>query len=314
MVSPTPTPPKRGLVIPMPNITQLRKTYPPHLSVSDLDILLSSTLKKPKEFIFAHPEYPISIIQYLRFRWFIHRYRQGYSVAAITHHKEFFDLDFYVNRHTLIPRPETEMMVEEVIEKIKKTTNQKNILIDVGTGSGCIPIAINKTIKQCNNKTITTLAIDISRPALRVAHHNARTHNVFINFLHGNLLEPLLTNSELRTKNSELVIITANLPYLTHEQFASEPSVQREPYSALVAEKTGLALYEKLLQQFSTLITKYLISNIQYYLFFEIDPSQSSAITLLIKNHLPHASVEIKKDLARRDRLVAIQINRKYPD
>src|SRR3989344_9530806 len=154
MVSPTPTPPKRGLVIPMPNITQLRKTYPPHLSVSDLDILLSSTLKKPKEFIFAHPEYPISIIQYLRFRWFIHRYRQGYSVAAITHHKEFFDLDFYVNRHTLIPRPETEMMVEEVVAKISNI-HYPISLIDVGTGSGCIPIAI---AKQLNDGTIGQLA------------------------------------------------------------------------------------------------------------------------------------------------------------
>jgi len=288
-------------------IITLRKTYPPHLSISDLDILLSFAIKKPKEFIFAHPKYPISIIQYLRFRWFIHRYRQGYSVAAITHHKEFFGMDFYVNIHTLIPRPETEMMVEEAIQEIKKTKKQKIALIDVGTGSGCIPIAIANHIRKSGlSGNLDMFAVDISHPALRVARRNTRTHNVFINFLRGNLLEPILKNSKLIPPNSEL-IITANLPYLTHEQFASEPSIQREPYSALVAEKNGLALYEELLQQFSTLITKYPISNIQYHLFFEIDPSQSSAITSLIKNNLPHATVEIKKDLAGRDRLVVIK-------
>ncbi len=332
----------------MPNITQLRKTYPPHLSVSNLDILLSSALKKPKEFLCSHPEYPISIIQHLRFRRFIYHYKKGYSVAAITHHKEFFGLDFYVNRYTLIPRPETELMIEEVIRTLTtdcglqttaQTTEQSTVvrrpstvdhivLIDVGTGSGCIPIAIAKILKYSNIKIFAT---DISRGALRVARRNARTHNVSINFLHGNLLEPLCGRPlpwgegrgvrgwlaslcrrasphpfslSPRERETKLVVITANLPYLTPEQFAAEPSIQREPRSALVGGRNGLELYEKLLTQIASLI-----SNIKYpiFIFFEIDPSQSEKITALVKKYLPESSVAIKPDLAGRDRVVVIK-------
>ncbi len=312
----------------MLNIAALQKKYSDWLA-PDFEILLAHAIAKPKEFLFTHPEYRPTTLKRLRLAYFLYLKKLGWSVANITHHKEFYGLDFYVNRHTLIPRPETELMVEEVVKRIwttdyrLQTTAQPSrspstvVLIDVGTGTGCIPISIIKTLKQENIKTIAT---DISRSTLRVARRNARTHKVFINFLHGNLLEPIARNYELLAMNYELVIITANLPYLTAEQFAAEPSIQREPRTALVGGKDGLTLYEELLQQIKRLTDYGLRTTAQpsrslsavvcsLVVFFEIDPSQSHPITTLIKNYLPQTIIEIKKDLAGRDRLVVVELN-----
>ncbi len=261
----------------------------------DTEILIATAISKPREFIFTYPEYKLSLWQQIRLQYFTDLRKKDYSIAAIVGHKEFYGLDFFVNKNVLIPRPDTELMVEEVLRILP---NDESILIDVGTGSGCIPISILK-----NSQTPTeTFAIDISRSALRVAKRNARKHAVKIQFLRGDLLEPFLNSYKLYPKN---LVITANLPYLTEQQFQSEPSIQREPKQALVALHNGLALYEELLEQIKTLISN---SQIQISAFLEIDPSQTEAISVLIKKFLPEGSVEVKKDLAGLDRLVVINL------
>ena len=257
------------------------------MNVMDFELLKAHAIKKPKEFLYSHPEYRLSIWERLKLKYFIFLRKYGYSIAAITKHKEFYGLDFFVNKHVLIPRPDTELMVTEAIEEIKKT--DKKILVDVGTGSGCMPISILKNLPA----PIPTYAIDISSSALKVAKKNARTHNVNINFFHGNLLEPIL--KQITGK----IIITANLPYLTEQQFKTEPSIQREPKNALVADNNGLALYEELLQQIKT-------SSLVATIFLEIDPSQTESITELVTKYLPGLKIEIKKDLSGLDRLIKI--------
>ena len=305
-------------------IIDLQKKYR-DTPASDLDLLLAAAIKKEKEFVYSHPEYPISIIHYLRFRWFIHLYKKGYSVAAITKHKEFYGLDFFVNKNVLIPRPDTELMVAEATKIMNyelRIKNDKTILIDVGTGSGCIPIAIMKTLAH---KNINTFAIDISGSALMVAKKNAKKHNVKISFLRGNLLEPIiprLGGAGLKARGglvrpslasepppthpypaqAGITIITANLPYLTEQQFQSESSIQREPKNALVAKNNGLALYEELFKQ----ITKFKIYNLKFIILLEIDPAQTDKISKLIKTYLPDTKIETKKDLAGLYRLVKI--------
>ncbi len=193
----------------------------------------------------------------------------------------------------LIPRPETELMVETTLTEIKNRPAEVT-LIDVGVGSGCVPISIGKK----SEKKINILAIDISCLAIRVAKKNAKTHGVDIKFLYGSLLSPL-RSANIHT-NSD-VIITANLPYLTDKQFAEEPSIQREPKIALVAEHNGLALYEKLLYQ-----TKTVFPNKKITLFLEIDPTQTEEIKKIILLLYHEAQIEIKKDLSGLDRLVKI--------
>lgn len=264
----------------------------------DLDLLLAESIHQKKEYIFSHPEYKLSLWEYLRFRYFFYKYSQGYSVAAILGHKEFRGLDFYVNKNVLIPRPETELMVENAIEEMKKI-NKEIILVDVGTGSGCIPISILKS--GIPNK-ISTYALDISGEALRIARKNIIRHNVKINLIHSNLLTSFLSSSSfLSSLSLHHFIITANLPYLTESQFKSEKSIQKEPKKALISDnKDGLEIYEKLLKQIQQLKNEKTI-------FLEIDPSQSGAINFLVSKYLPNAKSEIQKDLSGQDRLVVIR-------
>ena len=231
----------------MPNIKQiLLKTK---LSKLDAELIIAHVLKKPREYVVAHPELKINILKIWKIKKLFKARQNNFPLSYITGKKNFFGLDFIVNKNVLIPRPETELMVSTAINE-QKTINKKNIIfVDVGTGSGCIPISIAKNLK---NKKTKFFAVDISKKALSIAKQNAKKHNVNIKFYQGNLLEPLIKNSNIisepRTPNSEL-FITANLPYITEKQFQTEPSIQHEPKKSLVADNQGLALYEKLLKQ-----------------------------------------------------------------
>lgn len=266
----------------------------------DAEILLATTLHVPREYLFSHDDEALSKSCEVRFRHLCAKRKCGVPLAYLTGHKGFFGLDFFVNRHVLIPRPETELLVELAIERIKNYQSKiKNILlIDVGTGSGCIPIAI---LKSLNQKNIKSFATDNSRTALGIARKNAIRHSVDITFLHGNLLYPI----PLTLKSLSPVLITANLPYLTKEQFVREPSIQYEPHHALVADDLdGTSLYEKLLEQLQSLVSSF---QFPVSLFFEIDPSQSQKMTSLIKRYLPKTTIEIKKDLCGRDRVISVE-------
>lgn len=256
-------------------------------------ILFSEAIKKDRVFALTHTEYRPNIFERIRYAYFLLQRRRGYSVAAIIGHKEFFGLNFYVNKHVLIPRPDTELMVEEAIKTIK-SSDEKTLLIDIGVGSGCVPISIAKNI----GKEIKIIASDISCHALYVAKKNATRHGVRIKFLYGSLLSAL---NRRDLESSTNIIITANLPYLTNEQFQAEPSIWREPKTALVAYNGGLALYEKLLEQ-----TSIVFPNKKITLFFEIDPTQDERIRKIIKHFYPDALIEIKKDLSGLNRLVKI--------
>ncbi len=273
---------------------------------NDKLILLAWAIGQTKEQILAHPEKYVTLSTYFRFRHLLFRRKRGWPIAYLTGHKEFFGLDFIVNRHTLIPRPETELIVEIAGNEIKKNKANKIILIDVGTGTGCIPISIlkkyNGAAEQANN--ITAFASDISRAALRVAKHNAKIHKVKITFLPGNLLKPAIHYLNLKNLQPTTLIITANLPYLTAEQYAAESTIKKEPRSALVAENNGLALYEKLFQQLRAV--KQLNNQT---IIVEIDPDQSAMLQTMIKKNFPTASAEIKKDLAGRDRAAVIWLS-----
>jgi release factor glutamine methyltransferase len=276
-------------------------------AVLDAEALLGLTIKKPKEWILTHPEAELKSQEYKKL---IKRRVKHEPVAYIIKTKEFFGLEFFVDKNVLIPRPETELMVEKVLEIIKseKTKN----LIDIGTGSGCIPISILKWIPAFAGMTAT--AIDYSTKALQVARKNAEKHKVKIKFLKGDLLSPIkkLPNGK--------IIITANLPYLSDSQYKKLlPEIKKyEPKSALVAGKDGLDYYRKLLTNLSLIILT--PPNLPFkkmgrerrgndiITLLEIDPAQTKKIKKIIKKIFPRAKVEIQKDLAKRDRLVIIKI------
>lgn len=276
-----------------------------HIPLLDAELLVAHVLGKPREFVVAHPELKIGRLKDWKIGRLLKKRKAGVPLAYLTGHKEFFGLDFFVNKYVLIPRPDTELMAELVADRLQTTDNGNNVmLIDVGTGSGCIPISIMKALKH---KNLKTFAIDISKKAIKVATKNAKKHNVNITFLQGNLLEPItnqLNNLQIFQSSNLHITITANLPYLTESQYQEEPSIQHEPKFALVADNNGLALYEELFQQINSL--PFILSSL--YVLLEIDPSQSDTIQTLIKTYFPNAKITLHKDLANRYRIVHIEI------
>ncbi len=268
----------------------------------DFDVLLSAALKRSKEFLYAHDEYCLSAAETRRFKSYLKDYTNGYSLAAIIGHKEFYGRNFYVNKQVLIPRPDTEILVLAAITKINSLADKNLTLIDVGTGSGCIPISIKKEV---NKKNIPTIAIDISPAALTIAKTNAKQRATKISFVQGSLLSPVLSTTNKKLKSST-IIITANLPYLTEKQLRSEPSIRREPRLALVAKDHGLALYKTLFRQTKKLVRYY--QPAELWLFIEIDPSQNKPLIYFIKTVLPKASINTLPDLAGLDRVIAVNL------
>lgn len=262
----------------------------------ETDLLKSFILKKTYEYIVSHPEQKINFWQRIKLENLIKKRKSGIPFAYLTKNKEFFSLAFLVNKQTLIPRPETEILVETILKILKDKQNQKNILIDVGTGTACIPISILK-----NNSNIEKVfATDISRKALVVAKKNNRKHKTNITFLKGDLLKPFL-NKKINLQNKN-IFISANLPYLTLEQFEKEKSIQAEPKIALVAKEKGLYLYKKLFIQIKELKAE------NIFVFCEIDPDQTLEITKIIQRIFGNIVIEIKKDLAGLDRTVYFKI------
>jgi len=281
-------------------IKNLLRTAVNRIPWLEAELLLAAVLKSSRETLRAHSDKTVSASALLLFQNLTEQRQKGVAVACLIGQKEFFALNFFVNKHVLIPRPETEIMVDLVLEKMRKIQNINDLmLIDVGTGSGCIPISIMKALKHGN---IQAIATDISSRAITVAKKNAKSHGVDIKFFRGNLLEPLFNKLAIKQYHHK-TIITANLPYLTHYQWQSETSIQKEPKTALIGGgKDGLNLYRKLLQQLQKIIK----NNKNFFLFLEIDPSQSNFISSFIYKHFPDACLIIKKDWGGNDRVIEI--------
>lgn len=274
------------------------KTKFPHL---EAEILLSHALNRSREYVLAHPEVELTKTQVLSFKFQVLRRLRGWPAAYLMGEKEFYGLKFFVNKDVLIPRPETELMVEEAMKLVAcnlklETCNLNRVtIIDVGTGSGCIIITLAKFFQGFG-----LYATDISDEALSVAKKNAKLHgiNKKINFFKGNLLEPL---PSFMFQDSCFKIITANLPYLTPTQIKNSPTIKYEPKLALSAGADGLKYYRRLFEQ----IKKHKLRNST--LLCEIDPTQQAKIKQLAGKKLPPHTLEIKKDLAGLKRLAVIK-------
>lgn len=271
-----------------------------HLAPEDFFVLLADAAKKDKTFLLAHPEYELDTDTEEKVRKYFARRLKHEPIAYIISHKEFYGHDFIVTKDTLIPRPETEQIVELVLGKIK--TQEKAIIADIGTGSGNIIISIAKETEKTNPaSSIECYATDISEQALIVAKENAKQHNVDdrIEFRQGDLLQPI---QEIISEEDK-IIITANLPYLSEEiyQAAADDVKQFEPQSALLSDQAGLDHYYRLLKEVKNISTPSSIT-----LFLEISPEQSLVLEKYILSIFPAASIIIHKDLAEKDRVVEV--------
>ncbi len=208
----------------------------------DAELLLAHALGRPVTFLLAHDEAETGWWALWRYRRMIAKRKEGMPVAYLTGHKEFYFLDFEVNPYVLVPRPDTEMLVEAAVDYIRELKNP--LLLDVGTGSGCIAISVLKNIPE-----LTAFATDISRAALRVARRNARRHGVAerVEFFHSDLLE----NVPLERLKKQEIVLTANLPYVPRD-FAVNPETKFEPDSSLYGGQDGTEVYKRLMGQLKT--------------------------------------------------------------
>lgn len=208
----------------------------------------------------------------------------------ITGKQAFYGHEFYVNEDVLIPRWETEELVERLIIYIDITFSDKKLdILDIGTGSGCIAITLKKKLPNSN---IT--AIDISDAALEVAKLNAYKNDCEINFIKGNLIEELEGKYDL---------IISNPPYIGYDEEVMEVVKRNEPPLALYASNDGLDCYIRILKK----VHKHL--NKKSLIAFEIGEKQGLKIKKIAKRYLPFSKVIIEKDLQGKDRYIFIKNN-----
>ncbi len=208
-------------------------------------------------------------------------------IQYIEGYVNFYGYDFKVNKYVLIPRFETEELVENTIIYIKEYFKENIDIVDIGTGSGNIGITLKKELPNINI-TMT----DISKKALKVAKYNAHKLNVEASFIHGDLLTPL--------KNKKFDVLISNPPYIREDEEIDPLVKDNEPHLALYGGKDGLKYYKVLLKDVKNVLKdKSLIA-------LEIGATQKKDLITLIKKYFPHSKYEIKKDLQKRDRMVFI--------
>lgn len=254
----------------------------------DAQVLLSSTIHKDRSWVIAHPEFELKNPILEQLNGTLVQLQHSTPLPYITGRAHFFGLEFHVTPDVLIPRPETEMLVEEAISWCKKTYYQGSIL-DVGTGSGCIAITLAKHLPKN-----MLMATDRSMSALRIAFHNSQLHHVGkrIHFIQTDLISAIST---------KVGLICANLPYIPTSKLARLVVAQNEPRSALDGGQDGFDLISRLLLESTLKVSK------QVCLLIEIESSQGSLAINVGSKYYPDASVTIKKDLAGLDRLLVIE-------
>ncbi len=275
----------------------LKKIALPH-SAFEAEILLSHVLGKSREYLLAHPDTRLKTAQQKIFLALLRRREKGEPLAYLTKTQVFCGLEFCINAHVLIPRPETELLVDWAQEKIRRLA-PKPVLADLGTGSGCIGITLAKLFPS-----LKIYAVDISPAALRLARRNARKHHVAnIKFRPGNLLAAL---PPVFWKNQSAKIILANLPYLSNQVYQNfQVSLKYEPRQALWGGWDGLQYYRQLFPQLKKFWQP---EGAPLFIVLEINPEQTSKIRKLILASFPNAKITIKKDLAGLNRFVIIKL------
>ena len=251
-------------------------------------LLLQYVLNKPREYLIIYDKKEIGKKEQWEYFVNIEKLTQGIPLQHITNRQEFMKMDFFVNENVLIPRPDTEILVEEVIKIAEKFSHPK--ILDLCTGSGAIAISLYKNIPGSD-----IYAVDISEKALEVAKINAKRLKAKIKIIKSNLFEEL--------KKDKFDIIVSNPPYIKNEdiQYLSD-EVKKEPEIALNGGIDGLDFYRKISKQ----AIDYL--KLGSYLCFEIGYDQKIDVIEIIENEKKYINTYCKKDLYGNDRIIITQV------
>lgn len=254
----------------------------------DAEVLLAYVLNTRRLALYVQGAKVLEDKQVTRYHNLIRRRLERIPVAYLTGHKEFMGLNFAVTPDVLIPRPDTEILAQGVIEHLQ-SYNRKIRMADLGTGSGAICVSILKFVEN-----VTAAAVDISKKALEIAQFNAEKFNVDdkITFYEGNLFEPL--------EGQTFDVIVSNPPYISVKDFEKlQSEVKGEPRIALDGGTDGLKFYRKIVED----APKFL--NDDGFLAMELGFNHSEPVRKLIMENGNFKHVQIWKDLAKIERVIA---------
>jgi len=258
----------------------------------EAELLLGHVLGMSKTQLYTETERGLASAEIKHLWRLVHRRLDHEPTAYILGHCEFYGTDFYVDCHTLIPRPETELLVGKAVELAQRIFHPgKQITIaDIGTGCGTIVVSLALALPQAK-----IYATDISASALRVAEINCQRHavNSQVELLQGNLLEPLPQPVDMAI---------ANLPYIKNYEFKDlSPEIRNfEPTIALAGGKNGLDKIQQMLEQMPKKL------NYRACFLLEIGQGQGEMVTSLINSYFPQANIELIPDLGGIERVVNV--------
>jgi len=250
------------------------------------ELLLRHTLNINRVQLYLNSEHEINHEQYRKFWHLVRRRLNNEPTAYIVGHREFYGLDFIVDSSVLIPRPESELLVDKVLELARN--HPISTVADIGTGCGAIAISLALNLPQSK-----IYATDISAPALKVASSNCRKHGVLdrVCLLKGDLLDPLPEPVDL---------IVANLPYVRESELALVNTLDFEPFEALNGGPDGL---EKIRRFCSPVAEKLRPGG---YLLLEFGQGQAEPLIAYLGNIFPSAGIELLPDLSGKERAVCL--------
>ena len=261
----------------------------------DASVLLGHILNQPRTWVLAHPELTLSLEQRNHLNDSLLRLERGEPFPYVLGQWEFFGMKFEVTPDVLIPRPETELLVERAIAWLQESPGRRAVA-DVGTGSGVIAVSIAIYVADA-----MIMATDISSEALEIAEMNAQKYDVAqrIELIQADLLP---FTPAFFTTEQHLDLICANLPYIPSETLRGLTVFGREPTLALDGGKDGLELIRRLLQ----MGPKWLAPN--GMMLLEIEATRAIQALDLACELFSEATIQLHKDLAGRDRLLEIQL------
>lgn len=257
---------------------------------SEAQLILAEVMQCQRAFLAAHPEAPLTLQQLEQAESLLNRYVNGEPLPYVLGHWEFYGLDLVVTPAVLIPRPETELLVETALDWLHAHPAQRK-LADVGTGSGCVAAALAIHISD-----LEVTALDVSGAALEVAQTNVRRLGLEnrVTLVESNLLERL---------PEKVDVVCANLPYIPSQWLHELTVARQEPLVALDGGADGLYLIERLL---ADLAERGLCRSL---VLLEIEYRQGRAVEQLARQYFPSATVNVRQDLAGLDRLLVMEVN-----
>lgn len=272
-------------------LNQHTNKLPDELMELDAQVLLAHVLERPRTWLLAHLDAPLAPPVLESANQAFSRLEAGEPLPYILGHWEFFGMDFDITPDVLIPRPETELLVEKAIKWLSANPLKRSVA-DIGTGSGIIAASIAMNVPDAK-----ILATDISPAALKVAQKNAIKFNVQdrIRFMQCNLLP--------QEVDSNIDLLCANLPYIPTQTMQELPIYGREPTLALDGGEDGLDLYRSLLEIAPRWLSQ------RSLMLFEIEASQGMKALSLAYDKLSNATINLHKDLAGHNRLLEIRLH-----